>query len=111
LEQCRRRGYNVKDSIIYLAEFPRMNTFTADASLEAALIKLDAFTEIRDSRGNLIGFFAPPDRADELLYLEAAAHFDPEEMNRRIAAGRKGATTKEVLERLQQLDKPKCDTR
>jgi hypothetical protein len=88
-----------------------MNTITADASLEAALIKLSEFTEIRDSRGAVLGFFAPPDRAEELLYLEAAAHFDPQEMNRRIAAGKKGVPTKEVLERLHSLDKPKCDTR
>jgi hypothetical protein len=80
-----------------------MITITADAATRATLNQLDQLTEIRDDQGNVLGFYAPAERFDELLYLDAASHFDPKEMERRIASGEKGVTTKELLDRLKSM--------
>ena len=86
-----------------------MNSITADAALQASLAKLDQLTEIRDAQDHVIGFFAPANQLEELLYQQAAAHFDAEEMERRIASGKRGLTTREVLDRLASLGTSSCD--
>jgi hypothetical protein len=83
-----------------------LNSITADAATQATLNQLDQLTEIRDTQGRVLGFFAPADRLNQLLYLEAAQHFDPQEIERRKASGGKKYTTQEVLDYLHSLETP-----
>jgi hypothetical protein len=83
-----------------------MITVTADAALGETLSKLDKPAEIRDEGGHVIGYFAPAGQPKSLLYLQAAAHFNPEEMQRRKNSGERGYSTAEVLEHLNSLEQP-----
>jgi hypothetical protein len=83
-----------------------MNSIIADSATRALFHNLDQLTEVRDDRGALIGYVAPVNRLEELLYLEAAAHFDPQAMERRVASGKPGLTTQEALDRLKALETP-----
>ena len=77
-----------------------MNTITADPSLQESLSKLPGLTEVRDSGGNLLGYFSPSSHQLPEAYANAAAHFDPQEMKRRKSSGDQGRTTAEVLNRI-----------
>ena len=74
-----------------------------DAAL-AILRQATGLAEIRDSNGQIIGFFAPVALEKAHLYAEAAAHFDPSENQRRKAEKLPGRTTGEVLEHLRSLE-------
>jgi hypothetical protein len=78
-----------------------MNTITADPSLQQSLSALPGVTEVRDSQGVVLGFFAPASRELAEAYAKAAAHFDPAEMKRRKSSSEAGRTTKELLARIQ----------
>jgi hypothetical protein len=82
----------------------KMNAITADAATLAVLDKLDQITEVRDSQGKVVGVYAPVDRVKQLLCLEATAHIDPAEKDRRKASGGPKYTTKEVLDYLESLE-------
>ncbi len=75
-----------------------MITITADAALLATLRQADGPAQVRDTNGNVVGFFAPvaPEHA------EAAARTDWEELDRR-ARSTGGRTLKEIFQRLQTL--------
>jgi hypothetical protein len=77
-----------------------MNTFTADTSLQQSLSSLPGLTEVRDSQGTVLGYFSPAANKTPEAYAQAAAHFDPEEMQRRKLSNEKGRTTSEVLSRI-----------
>ena len=77
-----------------------MNKIVADAALNQSLIKLDGLTEFRDDDGRVLGYFAPACHESAAMYVEAAAHFDPDEMQQRKESHAKGCTTSEVLDRL-----------
>jgi hypothetical protein len=81
-----------------------MNTFTADISLQQSLAGLPGLTEVRDTQGTVIGYFSPASHENAEAYAQAAAHFDPNEMNARKRSGEKGRTTNEVLGRISSLD-------
>lgn len=83
-----------------------MITLTVDGAVETMLSKLNQVTQIRDVSGKVIGYFAPADQSEALLYLQAAAHFDHLEMKQRRASRQQGYTTPEVLEHLDSLEKP-----
>jgi hypothetical protein len=83
-----------------------MNAITADPVTLELLGKLDRLTEIRDAQGKTLGFYAPADDLEQLRYAEAAAHFDPCEIERRKTSGGKKYTTKEVLDHLNSLETP-----
>ena len=77
-----------------------MNTFTADNSLQHSLSMLPGLTVVRDSDGTVLGYFSPASHRLPDAYAQAAAHFDPAEMQRRKLSGEKGRTTSEVLSRI-----------
>ena len=80
-----------------------MQILTANAEVHAALAPLVQPAEIRDAKGNVLGYFTPDAERIERLYAEAAKHFDPEEMERRIKSFEGGRTTHEILEELKKL--------
>jgi hypothetical protein len=82
-----------------------MNTITADVSLQQSLTSLPGLTEVRDAHGVVIGYFSPASHQNAEAYAQAAAHFDPNEMRERKRSAEKGRTTKEVLGRIESLDK------
>jgi len=45
-----------------------MTIVTADPALQAVLVNLREQAEIRDTAGNLLGYFTPRQREEELLY-------------------------------------------
>jgi hypothetical protein len=98
----------IKESWIFTANRSynnNMNTFTADHSLQQSLAKLPGLTEVRDSAGAIIGFFAPaskqlPSPSEAAAYTQAAAQLDPDEMKRRKASNEPGQTTSQVLNRI-----------
>ena len=77
-----------------------MNTFTADSNLGQSLSNLPGLTEVRDSHGLLLGYFSPTSNKTPELYVEAAAHFDPEELKQRKLSNETGRSTNEVLKRI-----------
>jgi hypothetical protein len=76
-----------------------MNTLTADPTLQQSLSGLSGLTQVRDARGNVLGYYSPASQKSADAYARAAAHFDPEEMKQRKLAQEKGRTTSEVLSR------------
>ncbi len=82
-----------------------MTTVIANEAVQAALGSVKDKAEIRDAEGNLLGFFTPTEVELKRLYATVSERFDPEEI--RLIIEREGhlpgRTTKEVLERLQQL--------
>jgi len=84
-----------------LARIIEMDTFTADPSLQQSLAKLAGLTEVRDSAGTILGYFSPATHQSAEAYAQAAAHFDPDEKNRRKLSTEKGRPTNEVLSRMQ----------
>ena len=81
-----------------------MNTITADASLQQSLAGLPGLTEVRDPQGVVIGYFSPVSHKDSEAYAQAAAHFDPSEMQRRKRSGEQGRPTRDVLSRISTLN-------
>src|SRR5258708_35117113 len=82
-----------------------MGSIVANRTMIATLSQAKGLTEIRNSKGVIIGFFAPRQLQHARRYAELMTHFDPAEIERRKRPGRKGFTTKEVFERLQSLTK------
>jgi hypothetical protein len=88
-----------------------MRTLTADPTLETQLANLKGLTEVRSSKGSVLGHFLPALSQEEIkLYLKVLSEYDAAEIQRRKASGGKGRTTQEVLARLQSLGKPPCPT-
>lgn len=81
-----------------------MNTITADAAVEAVFGGLAEPVELRDSDGRLMGVFTPASRDEADVYSRAAAHFNPDEKQRRKDSGRVGLTTDDVLARIAGTD-------
>jgi hypothetical protein len=77
-----------------------MNTVTVDSSLQQSLAGLPGLTEVRDSAGVVIGYFSPASKQSSEVYSQAAAHFDPKEMERRKTSNQRGSSTSEVLNRI-----------
>jgi hypothetical protein len=78
-----------------------MNVITADSALQQSLVNLPGLTEVRDTRGVLLGFFSPASQKTAEAYAEAATHFDPEELKRRKSENAAGRSTAEVLARIE----------
>ena len=78
-----------------------MNTFTADSSLQQSLANLSGLTEVRNAQGAVIGYFSPASHKSPDAYVRAAAHFDPQEMQRRKSSNEAARTTSEVLRRIE----------
>lgn len=78
-----------------------MSTLTADETLRALLSQVKDVTQIRDTAGEVLGYFTP--RAK--VYQRAAELFDPAEIKRRKEAEHgQGVSTEELLRRLQTLE-------
>lgn len=82
-----------------------MNTLTADTSLQHSLASVSGLTEVRDAQGIVLGYYSPATHTSPAAYAEAAAHFDPVEMQRRKSSQAQGRTTNEVLSRIAMSDK------
>jgi YD repeat-containing protein len=85
-----------------------MTTITASDALRFELAPLTAPTEIRDGQGNLLGHFTPDAERIRQLYEQAQAHFDPEELKERKAAGNPGLTLAEIFEHIRLVESGKC---
>lgn len=83
-----------------------MTALIANDAVSAFLSPITEATEIRDSRGNVIGYFTPAAQAEDLLYQRDIAQFDLEELKRRAASKERGCTTEEILNRLRSLESP-----
>jgi hypothetical protein len=83
-----------------------MISLTVDDKMQAILSQAKELAEIRDSKGHVIGFFAPLALPDAQFYANAAAHIDPAEIARRKKAGGKTCTTEEVMQQLKALETP-----
>jgi len=79
-----------------------MITVTADDVALATLRRATGPAEIRDTKGNLVGFFAPAN-AGQVRLNGPATEADLPEIERRKVAETGGKTTREVFERLQSL--------
>jgi hypothetical protein len=87
-----------------------VNSITADTLLHQSLPRVTGLTEVRDTNGNLLGYYSPvtPSRSTKLdaaTFAEAAARIDPEELKRRKESQEREYTTAEVLEHLKTLGK------
>jgi hypothetical protein len=82
-----------------------MGSIVANKAMIATLSRVKGLTEIRNSKGDVIGFFAPRSLQHARKYAELFTRFDPAEIERRKRLGRKGFTTKEVFQKLQSLTK------
>lgn len=82
-----------------------MGSIVANRTMIATLSQVKGLTEIRNSKGEIIGFFAPRNLQHARKYAELITRFDPGEIERRKRSGRKGYTTKEVFQRLQSMTK------
>ncbi len=81
-----------------------MNQITASDDLHSLLTPLTNLTEIRDSSGNILGYYAPAAESEKLLYRQAAAHFDPHEIQRRKKTEQRDYTLAEVFEHVRSLE-------
>jgi hypothetical protein len=83
-----------------------MITLKVDDAMLAVLKQVNGLAEIRDSNGQVVGFFAPVSVDRAHLYAQAAAQLDPQEIKRRKEAGGPTHTTQEVLDHLRSLERP-----
>ncbi len=83
-----------------------MTILTANDVVQAFLTPIKEAAEIRDEEGNLLGYFTPAGRAEDMLYQQDIAQFDLEELKRRAASKERGHTTEEVLNYLRALEHP-----
>jgi hypothetical protein len=83
-----------------------MTVITVNRELQDALADLKEKTEVRDTSGNLLGYFTPRELEEERLYQYADRVIDPEEIRRRSAAQAKGFTIEQVMAHLKSLEKP-----
>jgi hypothetical protein len=81
-----------------------MHQITASDDLHSLLTPLTHLTEIRDSSGHILGYYAPVAESEKLLYVQAAAHFDPHEIQRRKESEQQDFTLAEVLEHVKSLE-------
>lgn len=79
-----------------------MITVTADSAVSAFLGQVKNHAMVRDSQGNVIGFFTPS------AARPAPSSFDPLAIARRKASKQDAVTTREVFERL--LDQTQDET-
>jgi hypothetical protein len=77
-----------------------MNIVTADTSLQQSLVNLPGLTEVRDTQGIVLGYFSPASQKSAEAYVQAAARFDPQELQSRKTSQEVGRSTSEVLNRI-----------
>ncbi len=83
-----------------------MNHLTADQALIERLAGIVEPVEIRDPEGKVMGTYTPVLSPEEQeWYRQAAAMFDPEELDRIEKEGGPTCTTAEVLAYLESLEK------
>lgn len=83
-----------------------MSHLIADEPLLSQLRGVVEPVEIRDPGGKVLGHYTPVlSEEDDELYRQAAALFDPEEMERIAATETQGYTFDQVMEHLRSLDK------
>ncbi len=84
-----------------------MSTITVEQGLLPLLRQLNEVTEVRDSKGQLLGYFTPATQEHARLYAKAFAMLDSEELKRRKQrnAGHPGFTIEQVMQHLQSLEK------
>src|SRR5262245_16406724 len=80
-----------------------MSHLTADPTMVALLSSVQELTEICDSTGNTVGFFAPASKWKSDWRVRAAALVDPAEIQRRKTEEKQGRTTREVFEHLKSI--------
>jgi hypothetical protein len=86
-----------------------MTQLIADEATLAVLSQAQGLAEVRDASGNIVGYYAPISVRKARLFASAAAHIDPEEIQRRKAANLPGRSTREVFEHLLTLAKDQKD--
>lgn len=81
-----------------------MIAVTLDQSLHEKLESLREPAEIRDSAGNVVGYYTPASQQEAGLYARARQQFDVDEMKRRKESGGRGYTTAEVIDHIRSLE-------
>lgn len=82
-----------------------MGSIVANKIMSETLGQVKELTVIRNSRGEVIGLFAPRSLRHAKKYAALFTRFDPAEIERRKRSGKKGFTTKEVFQKLRSLTK------
>jgi len=83
-----------------------MNYIVADEELESHLRGFLEPIEIRDSKGNVLGHYAPQVTPEELARYEKLSElFDLEEAERALASGGNGRSLTEIKQYLHSLEK------
>jgi hypothetical protein len=81
-----------------------MNIVTAHGPVQEWLSRIVEPAEVRDSSGNLLGYFTPRTQSEAQLYARAAELFDPVEMRHRKETEKEGYTIEQVMEHLKSLE-------
>ena len=80
-----------------------MTSIVIDDATLAVLQKADGLSEIKDSAGNLVGFFAPRNLENATKLVQVASRCSQAELERRKNSKGKVFTTLEVFKYLQTL--------
>lgn len=83
-----------------------MTVVIANDAVQVFLSSIKTEAEIRNPAGGILGYFKPAPPDEDLLYEQAKALFDPEEVERRAASKERGYTTEEVLSHLRSTGNP-----
>lgn len=82
-----------------------MSSFTADGALQTTLAQAKEITEIRDTNGQLLGYFAPAAVANQIPAFRLAGLFDREELKRRKASKEPGYSFEQVMNHVRSMEK------
>ncbi|HEV3143932.1 MAG TPA: hypothetical protein VGZ47_08625 [Gemmataceae bacterium] len=80
-----------------------MTVINADDHVLGVLAGVHQLTEVRDSNGQIVGYYAPASLQEAAKVARAAASFDRNEIERIRRAGNPKITTRQLFQRLQSL--------
>jgi hypothetical protein len=81
-----------------------MGSLIVDDRVLAALLQAKGITQICDTSGKTVGFFAPVAIPNATIQARISAPAAPDELRRRKQSGEKGSPMTEVLARLEALE-------
>ena len=82
-----------------------MNRITLDETLRSKLGDVEQGSEICDEAGRRVGYYVPSPELDAEMYRQAVEAISDEELERRRRQPGPRRTTKEVLERLERMER------
>jgi hypothetical protein len=75
----------------------------ANDAVSDLLANVEETAEIRNSRGEVVGYFAPAQNEEAWIRAQVIANYDPEEAKRRRNQIEEVFTTEQVLDKLRSL--------